>query len=157
MPTYTRETRLPVTEDVAYAYLSKASNLPTYFPRITKARQTDGDAVETTAVIDPPGEAEQTVRGTAWFHTDESSKKVTWGAEGPHDYHGELDFDSDGDQACTLTFTLHTESDHPGIDGSIDETLDTIRHRLTEPPAAKTDHPTGEAQAAENAERESPA
>lgn len=131
MPSYTRATKLAVDEDTAYAYLSQAENLPEYFPRITKVNATNGDEVETTAVIDPPGEPEQEVHGTAWFKTDDDAHTVQWGSEGSNHYHGELDFDPDGDSASTLRLTLSTESDHDGIEASIDETLATISKKLS--------------------------
>ncbi|MDN5768767.1 MAG: SRPBCC family protein [Humibacillus sp.] len=131
MPSYTRTTKIDVDEDTAYAYLSKAENLPEYFPRITEVNKKSGDEVETTAVIEPPGEPEQKVHGTAWFKTDDDAHKVEWGSEGSNHYHGELDFDPNGDAASTLRLTLSTESDHPGIEESIDETLATISKKLT--------------------------
>ncbi len=132
MPSYSRTTTIAVDQDTAYAYLSKAENLPEYFPRITKVTTRGGDEVETTAVIEPPGEEKQTVHGTAWFTADDGERKVAWGSEGSNDYHGELDFDPDGDASCTVRLTLHSESDHPGIEESIDETLKTISSTLTE-------------------------
>lgn len=131
MPSYTRTTKIDVDEDTAYAYLSKAENLPEYFPRITEVNKKSGDEVETTAVIDPPGEPEQKVHGTAWFKTDDEAHTVEWGSEGSNHYHGELDFDPDGEGASTVRLTLSTESDHPGIEDSIDETLATISKKLT--------------------------
>jgi len=130
VPTYSRETRVSVDEKAAYAYLSDVQNLPSYFPMITEAKETSGDEVETTAVIEPPGEEKHTVHGTAWFKHDDGAKKVTWGSEGPNDYHGEIDVDADGDGASTVRFTLHTESGHPGVEESIDETLATIQRQL---------------------------
>ncbi len=130
MPTYTRETRVGIDEKAAYAYLSDVQNLPSYFPRITEAKEKAGDEVETTAVIEPPGEDKQTVHGTAWFKHDDAAKAISWGSEGPNDYHGEIDVDADGDAASVVRFTLHTESGHPGIEESIDETLATIKGRL---------------------------
>lgn len=131
MPSYTRRTTIDVDQDTAYAYLSKAENLPEYFPRITEVTRTTGDEVETTAVIAPPGEAEQKVHGTAWFKADDDTRKVEWGSEGSNLYHGELDFDAAGDAATSVRLTLTTESGHPGIEESIDETLATISDKLT--------------------------
>lgn len=130
MPTYTRETRVGVEAQAAYAYLSDVQNLPAYFPRITEAKATSGDEVETTAVIEPPGEDKQTVHGTAWFKQDDAGQAISWGSEGPNDYHGEIDVDEDGSDRSVVRFTLHTESGHPGIEESIDETLATIRTTL---------------------------
>ena len=131
MTTYSRETSLPVDEKTAYAYLSDVNNLPDYFPMITEATQ-EGDEVSTTAVIAPPGEAKHTVHGTAWFKHDDDAKKITWGSEGPNDYHGELDVDAAGENASTVRFTLHTRNEQDGIEDSIDETLATIAKKLSE-------------------------
>jgi uncharacterized membrane protein len=129
MPTYQRETRLGVTADTAYAYLSDVANLPRYFPRITSARTTDDDLVLTTAVIEPPGQDQRTVEGEAWFRADADRRSIAWGAPGPHDYHGELDLTA-AEHGSTATMTLHTTSDHPGIEASIDQTLASIADQL---------------------------
>jgi carbon monoxide dehydrogenase subunit G len=129
VPTYSREIQVSVDAPAAYAYLSDVQNLPSYFPMITEAKQQGSDEVATTAVIEPPGEERQTVHGTAWFKHDDEAKRVTWGSEGPNDYHGEIDVDG-GDGASTVRFTLHTESGHPGIDESIDDTLGSIKSHL---------------------------
>lgn len=130
MSTYSRETNVKADEQAAYAYLSDVQNLPKYFPMITAAEEKSGDEVETTAVIQPPGEERHTVHGTAWFKHDDAAKKITWGSEGPNDYHGEIDVDADGADDSTVRFTLHTESSHPGIEEQIDATLSTIRQQL---------------------------
>jgi carbon monoxide dehydrogenase subunit G len=130
VPTYTRETHVGVDDEAAYAYLSDVQNLPSYFPMITRAEETSGDEVETTAVIEPPGEDRQTVHGTAWFKHDDTTKALSWGSEGPSDYHGEIGVDADGVAGSVVRFTLHTESGHPGIEESIDETLATIKATL---------------------------
>ncbi len=130
MPSYSRETKVKVADKAAYAYLSEVGNLPEYFPMMTGAKKTSGDEVETTAVIEPPGEKKHEVHSTAWFKQDDAAQRVTWGSEGPNDYHGEIDVDADGDGASTVRFTLHTESGHPGIEDSIDETLATIQKKL---------------------------
>ena len=130
MPTYSRETPVAASASAAYAYLSEVGNLPEYFPMMTGAKATSGDEVETTAVIEPPGEEKHEVHGTAWFKHDDAGQAISWGSEGPNDYHGEIDVDADGDGASTVRFTLHTESDHPGIEESIDETQATIQKRL---------------------------
>ena len=130
MSTYSRETKVTIDEKAAYAYLSDVQNLPKYFPMITAAEEKSGDEVATTAVIEPPGEEKQTVHGTAWFKHDDAASKITWGSEGPNDYHGEIDVDADGTDASTVRFTLHTESSHPGIEEQIDATLSTIKQQL---------------------------
>ena len=130
MPTYSRSLSLAVDQDTAYAYLSQAENLPTYFPRITDVTPKGGNQVDTTAVIEPEGQPEQQVRGTATFTADDESRTVEWSSPGPNNYHGELDFDSEGGSGCTVRLTLHTDSGHPGIEEAIEETLETIKRTL---------------------------
>ena len=109
-----------------YELLSDVTNLPRYFPAITAAEPVDGgDAVQTTAVIDPPDQPEQEVHGEAWFRTDDDAQRLEWGSEGENDYHGSLTVTPNGSGA-TLTLQLHSETDHEGVDASIDETLEKI-------------------------------
>lgn len=109
-----------------YELLSDVRNLPRYFPQITEAHPVgDGDAVDTTAVIDPPDQPKQEVRGEAWFRTDDAARRIEWGAEGESDYHGSLTVQEKGSGA-TVLLALHSPHDHPGIAESIDDTLATI-------------------------------
>ena len=132
MPDYTRTTELPVDAATAFAYLGEVENLPRYFPRITEVERTEGDKVDTTAVVedpDDPGE-QRTEEGEAWFHADAGSRQVRWGAPGPNDYHGQLDLTDADEGRSTLAFTLHTEDEFPGVEEAIDETLATISANL---------------------------
>lgn len=118
----------PVESDAStvYALLSDVTNLPRYFPQITSAKPVDGgDAVDTTAVIDPPDQPEQEVRGEAWFRTDDDARRVEWGAEGESDYSGTLTVQENG-TGSTVVLTLHTPHEHAGIDDSIDQVLERI-------------------------------
>jgi carbon monoxide dehydrogenase subunit G len=115
---------MPVPADVLFDYLSDVEHLPEYFPMITSARATGG-AVQTTAVIEPPGQEKQKVEGEAWFTVADGERRLTWGSEGDNDYHGEISVEPDGDGSA-VTFSLHTEADHDGIDDGIDDTLDRI-------------------------------
>jgi carbon monoxide dehydrogenase subunit G len=116
--------------DALFAFLSRVDNLPKYFPRITSAEQSDDEAVEVTAVIDPPGEDEQTVTSEAWFRVDDERQQIEWGSEGPNDYQGDLEVTSEGDDS-RVSLSLHTDASHPGIQESLEETLATIA-RLVE-------------------------
>lgn len=108
-----------------FGFLRQVDNLPRYFPRITAAERSGEEAVDVTAVIDPPGQQEQTVRSEAWFRVDEERQQIEWGSEGPKDYSGDLEVTRDGADS-RVTLTLHTESEHPGIQESLEETLDTV-------------------------------
>lgn len=126
MADYKREHEVETNAGRVYELLSDVSNLPRYFPAITSATAVaGGNAVDTTAVIEPPGQDRREVRGQAWFSTDEQSHRIEWGSEGDNDYRGSLTVHENGTGA-TVVLELHTESSHEGIDASIDETLERI-------------------------------
>ena len=52
--------------------------------------------------------------------------KLNWGAEGPHDYSGELEVTPDG-AASQVTVRLHTTHDAHGIEDGIEQTLANIQ------------------------------
>jgi uncharacterized membrane protein len=127
MADYQASTQLSAPAQHAFDYLSDVNNLPAYFDRMTSARPGDGETVQTTAKI-PDGTE---VAGEAWFRVDTAAKALSWGSEGPNDYHGHLEVTGDGD-GSTVTVTLSTvrvETDQ--IQQGLEQTLANIR-RLTE-------------------------
>jgi carbon monoxide dehydrogenase subunit G len=122
--------------DAVFAFLRRVDNLPRYFPRITAAERTGDETVDVTAVIDPPDEDEQTVSSEAWFRVDEERRQIEWGSEGPNDYQGDLEVTGSSEES-RVSLALHTEADHPGIQESLEETLDTVV-RLVEGRSAST-------------------
>jgi carbon monoxide dehydrogenase subunit G len=114
-----------VDAESLFSFLAKVENLPRYFPRITSAHPTGDETVDVTAVIDPAGDDEQTVEGEAWFRVDEDRMQVEWGSEGPNDYRGDLEVTDEADGA-RVSLGLHTESDHPGVQENLEETLDKV-------------------------------
>jgi hypothetical protein len=140
MGDYERSTTVNRPVDDLFDYLSKVENLPQYFSRITHAQSATGDTVEVDARLDedrqpddvpPPGDpvsdGERAVHGEAWFRIDADHRKLEWGSEGPHDYHGELEVDGDtgGSRVVVRLHTLHDDAE--SIEQGIDETLDNIR------------------------------
>ena len=134
MEDYQRSTTVDAPADELFEYLSKVENLPQYFDRMTSARNLPGDEVEVEARVEP-GDAgaaagedgERTVGGDAWFRIDADRMTVTWGSEGPHDYHGQLSVEPSGDAASTVTVMLHTTREAEGIEDGIDQTLANIQ------------------------------
>ncbi len=115
-----------VDAESLFAFLAKVENLPRYFPRITAAERTGDEAVDVTAVIDPEdGDGERTVEGEAWFRVDHERLQIEWGSEGRNDYRGDLEVTDEGDDS-RVSLGLHTESEHPAIQDSLDETLDRV-------------------------------
>jgi len=128
-------------------------NLPKYMSRMTEAHSVTGDEVEVEAKLEPSdvqgtdadgsgGSAQsggsggtsqatpdggRTVRGEAWFRIDADGRRLEWGAEGPHEYHGELQVSGSG-SSSTVVVRLHTlHDDSAAVEDGLDDTLENIR------------------------------
>jgi carbon monoxide dehydrogenase subunit G len=134
MPEFSRSTTIEATPDELFEFLSKVENLPQYFTGLTEAHHTSGDEVHVTA--DPAvtgGHPDVTgaVQAEAWFRIDAEKRALAWGAEGPHDYHGELQVTPDGGNS-RVSLHLHTEHDAAeSIESGIEATLSNIEHLVT--------------------------
>ena len=143
MGDYEGSTTVDAPVDDLFEFLSKVENLPRYMERMTEAHSLAGDEVSVEARIEP-GDAgtdgedgsedgERTVRGEAWFRIDADARKLEWGAEGPHDYRGELEVTA-SDGGSTVTVRLHTMHDAEGIEDGLDGTLANIQRLAGEVP-----------------------
>lgn len=65
----------------------------------------------------------RTVQGQAWFKVADEKQRLTWDSAGDSDYHGDVTVEPDG-QGSRVTFSLHTDAQHPGIDRGIEDPLD---------------------------------
>ncbi|MFF2141020.1 SRPBCC family protein [Streptomyces sp. NPDC058193] len=112
MGNYEKSITVAVPPTRLFTYLADVQNLPAYMPRLTSARPHGGEQVTVTAHIDPPDGSEQDVTSEAWIRVFEEGKSLTWGAPGPHDYHGALHVapGADSNAESQLTVELHTES-----------------------------------------------
>lgn len=116
MPSYEQSTEVHAKADALFAYLSDIGNLPNYMESMTSAESAGGEKIRTTAEVDVDhnGTTEK-VEGEAWFRVDDAAKSLSWGSEGPNDYHGELEVTGVGDTS-TVSVTIHTEHDEEGND-----------------------------------------
>lgn len=140
MGDYEQSTMVTAPVDEVFDYLSRVENLPRYMDRMTEAHSVAGEAVSVEARLDEGdvgsdvgvdgGDGERTVRGEAWFRIDAERRRLEWGAEGPHDYRGELDV-AEAEGGSRVTVKLHTTHDAPGIEDGIDQTLANIRRLST--------------------------
>lgn len=137
MPDYSRSTTIDADPDELFQYLSKVENLPDYFSGVKEAHSATGDEVHVTApaeVTGGEGDAEGQVEGNAWFSIDADRRALSWGAQGPHDYKGELSVSEDGGGA-RVRLSLHTEHDAAdAINQGIDETLANIERLVAARP-----------------------
>jgi len=109
--------------DRVFEMLADVGNLPRYVPQVTAAEHLEGDKVWIEARYEG-----HTQRGEAWFRTDETRRRVEWGA--PHsEYHGWLEVDPDTDGSRLTLFLATARGDAP--DHEVMGTLDAIR-RLVE-------------------------
>lgn len=111
-----------------FAYLREPRNLPRYFPQMSRAEPEGGEAVHVEA--DVHGEH---VEGEAWLKVDEANRSLRWGAQGPHDYQGELSIEDAGPAASRLTVTLHSvrDADDETVQRGLEETVAALAHTVT--------------------------
>lgn len=106
MTTYTHTAEADVPADVLFRFLADPRNLPRYFPQMTEAEPEGGDTVHVEAEVH--GEH---VESEAWVRSDESARRLEWGAEGPDDYHGELEVEEVKPGRSRITVALHSVRD----------------------------------------------
>ncbi len=129
MGDFEARTTVDTDENALFDYLSQVSNLPRYFTRMTSAEPGDGAEVHTVARM-PDG---QQVEGNAWFTVDDEARRIEWGSEGPHDYHGSLQVSAAGPGA-EVHARLHSTRVGDGdteVQQGLDDTLATVK-RLVE-------------------------
>ena len=134
MGTYESTTTVEAPPDELFSYLSDVHNLPDYFAAMKSAEPAGkatgdvppgADAVHSVAVVDG-----QRAEGEAWFQADAAARSISWGSEGPNDYHGELRVDGDGD-GSRVSVTLHTEhAEGDRIREGLETTLAQIKDRV---------------------------
>src|ERR1044072_2879360 len=109
MRTYTPTAEAALDADTLFGFLSEPTNLPRYFPQMTAADPQGGDVVHVEA--DEHGEH---VEGDAWLHSRGMERRLEWGAEGAHDYHGELQVEDVAPGRSRITVTLHSVREAEG-------------------------------------------
>ena len=109
--------------DRVFAALADVGNLPRYVPQATAAQRGDGDTVAVEARYEG-----HTQTGEGWFRTDESARRVEWGARGS-DYRGWLQISPEAEGSRLTLFLVTAHGDAP--DSEVMGTLDAIR-RLVE-------------------------
>jgi uncharacterized membrane protein len=109
--------------DRVFAALADVGNLPRYVPQVTAAERIDDEKVRVQARYEG-----HTQEGEAWFRSDESQRRIEWGAlQG--DYRGWLEVDEDAGGSRLTLFLATAHGDAP--DSEVMGTLDAIR-RLVE-------------------------
>jgi hypothetical protein len=123
MTTYTHTAEASLPADDLFRYLAEPSNLPRYFPQMTAADPQGGDSVHVEAEVHG-----KHVEGDAWVHPRGMERRLEWGAEGPDDYHGELQVDDLAPDRSRITVTLHSVREASGdeVQRGLEETVDSL-------------------------------
>jgi uncharacterized protein YndB with AHSA1/START domain len=132
MTTYTHTAEADVPANVLFQFLADPTNLPRYFPQMTAAEPEGGETVHVEAEVHGAH-----VEGEAWVRPDESARRLEWGAEGPDDYHGELQVDELEPGRSRITVTLHSVREAEG--GEVQEGLEQTVAALSQAAAADGD------------------
>jgi len=109
MTTYTHTADADIPADTLFRFLADPTNLPRYFPQMTTAEPEGGDTVRVEAEVHGDH-----VESEAWIRPDESARRLEWGAEGPDDYHGELQVDEVEPGRSRITVALHSVREADG-------------------------------------------
>lgn len=134
MGTYESTTTVTAPPDELFSYLSDVHNLPDYFAAMKSAEPAgaaQGDVPPGAEAVHSVAEVDgQRREGEAWFRRDADARSISWGSEGPNDYHGELRVDGDGGHS-RVTVTLHTEhAEGERIQEGLETTLDQIKEKV---------------------------
>jgi uncharacterized protein YndB with AHSA1/START domain len=128
MTTYTHTADADVPADMLFRFLADPTNLPRYFPQMTAAEPEGGEAVHVEAEVHG-----NHVEGEAWVRPHESARRLEWGAEGPDDYHGELQIDEVEPGRSRITVALHSvrEADGGEVQQGLEQTVAALAQAAT--------------------------
>ncbi len=129
MTTYTHTAEADIAADVLFSYLADPTNLPRYFPEMTEAEPEGGEKVHVEAEVHG-----NHVSGEAWVRPNEGERRLEWGAEGPDDYHGELQVEEVAPGRSRITVSLHSVREAEGTE--VQEGLEHTVAALTQAVAA---------------------
>lgn len=120
MTTYTHTAEADIPADTLFSFLADPRNLPRYFPQMTAAEPEGGEQVHVEAEVHG-----HHVEGEAWVRPDAAARTLAWGAEGPDDYHGELEIEELAPGRSRITVNLHSVREAEG-----DEVQEGLKHTV---------------------------
>ncbi|PKW26565.1 SRPBCC family protein [Phycicoccus duodecadis] len=131
MTTYTASTTVTQHVGDTYDFVKDPTNLPHYFPRVTKAELVEPELVRTTAVVDADRDgSDEPVTSDAWFTHDDDAHAISWGSP-ESDYRGGLEL-TEGADGTTIELSITTVHDIPDVQQGLEESLAAIARRLEE-------------------------
>ena len=119
--------QIPVTADRVHAFMSDVTNLPTYLPLMTGARDLGADQVEIDTEVKG-----RVVHMAAWFHPDAQRRRIEWGSSTHDGYHGWMQVHEapDNDASASVEFHLTTPLEHT-LDPYFRAALQFVTNALT--------------------------
>lgn len=116
-----------------FDHLKDVDQMHRYVDVVESAELTGGDAVRIRALIPEQGSDDAdrtTVEGDGWFRADEDARRIEWGVDGPHDYHGWLQVTGD-EQGCEVEVRISTQRvDDDALDDELRRAMEGLRDRL---------------------------
>ncbi len=116
----TVQTRAPARQ--VFDYLVDPENLTRYVPGIVSVAPAGEDKLHVVAEV-----GDRQVEADGWMNVDANGLVVDWGAEGPDDYHGQMQLHDDGDGVTGVLATLSTAG---AADEQIQQALEEALSRL---------------------------
>jgi len=128
MTTYTHTAEADIAADTLFGFLAEPRNLPRYFPQMTAAEPEGGEQVHVEAEVHG-----HHVDGEAWVRQDPRQRRLEWGAEGPDDYHGELQIEELAPDRSRITVSLHSVREAQGdeVQRGLEETVAALTRTAT--------------------------
>ncbi|MFF0341543.1 SRPBCC family protein [Kribbella sp. NPDC004875] len=141
-------TRIDVAPNVVFDRLADLDHLPDYLPWMTAMRRTRPRPVEAQGLeLRLPHqpvheEVDVSTEGigheAGWIDVIDEDRVLRWGAEGAHEYAGELTVDFVADNESKLTVRVRTKHDE-AVDAELSEALAGIRSLLEHSPSSESD------------------
>lgn len=127
MTTYTHTADADIAADTLFEFLAEPRNLPRYFPEMTAAEPEGGESVHVEANVHG-----KHVESEAWVRPNTSERRLEWGAEGPDDYHGELQVDELSPGRSRITVSLHSVREAEGgeVQDGLERTVAALTHAV---------------------------
>lgn len=122
MAEYQARTDVAADPDAVFAFLSDARNLPRYIDRMTEAVPAGGERVDVTADLGDHAE-----RGEAWLRVDQQDRTMSWGSEGPNDYHGRVAVTERGLGATVAVTVWTTRATGSDVQAGLEQTVANVQ------------------------------
>jgi len=131
MSTYERTISMEVEPDAVFGFISDPNNMPQYAPTVRKAEPLDDGRIRVEGSVNG-----HDYKAEGFFRVDAAQRRIDWGSEGDHHYHGWLKVHR-GDvtpelSEVTMELTFHSGRPEGGekILEEMERSLEAIFHHF---------------------------